>query len=83
MNLLQLNNCFYFNHYLSVNNKIRPSCAHMNAFVIDWHILLSQELNSRSFQLNCQTTLINDFLKTIAQSLVHFHVLIICFLSAT
>ena len=73
MYVFQIGNGFYFNRNFAFNKKNNSLPPHIKTFVKQGHFKFTLMLNSPQIHFNRQCSLINNFLKSIAQHFMHFH----------
>lgn len=73
MHILQRNDGFSLDHDSISNNKVGPPRSDCNAIVENRLLHLPTKINSSPFQLNSKAALINHFLKSIPQRIMHLH----------
>jgi hypothetical protein len=73
VNILQLDDGFEFDHNQIFNEEVHSACADFLSAIKDGHFLLAFKSKIVIRKFNFQRTLVDDFLKAIAQSGVDFH----------
>src|SRR5262245_13456008 len=71
MNILELADCFQFNHDFLFYEEVQPVLANLVIAIKDWHWVLPKELNTAKCKFNGERLFINRFKETGSQLTVH------------